>query len=418
MSNAMLNDLPEDVLMDIFSRLPVKTLLQFKSVCKSWYDIIKDPVFITKHVNRSNHGNNGYLAVTRRDDTFGSTCLISLFSYETFREIYNITIPSKKEHSKAPFRIVGSCNGVMCLNVSKIGDTNFLFNPATNEFKELPKPDYPVNDLGENEILLYIGFGFGHNPETNDYKLVRISFCKKMKESFYSTVDVYSLSTNSWRRKDKLVHGTISGNNFSKGELNGALHWKGAIEKKKVIHHIIISFNIRDEVHGYIKLPAGIELDNKDWHPFVRNGLLCIVVVSSRRQYEPRFDTWVMNEYGVEETWTKQWSLGPLLAWNLVGCGRNEELLFAASTRMYLYDLQKIKPPHDDILDGDILGSNFVDKIEVVNHIESLVTIEGTKVYVKRRKRSWFRENQFLLFVIFLKIISLTLCLLKIKYRV
>ncbi|KAK7856848.1 putative f-box/kelch-repeat protein [Quercus suber] len=116
MPNSMLNDLPEDVLMDIFSRLPVKTLLQFKSVCKSWYDIIKDPVFISKHVNRSNHGNNGYLAVTRRDDTFGSTCFISLFSYETFREIYNITIPSKKEHSKAPFRIVGSCNGVLCLN--------------------------------------------------------------------------------------------------------------------------------------------------------------------------------------------------------------------------------------------------------------------------------------------------------------
>ena len=35
MSKAMLNDLSGDVLMDIFSRLPVKTLLQFKSVCKS-----------------------------------------------------------------------------------------------------------------------------------------------------------------------------------------------------------------------------------------------------------------------------------------------------------------------------------------------------------------------------------------------
>ena len=32
-----------------------------------------------------------------------------------------------------------------------------------------------------------------------------------------------------------------------------------------------------------------------------------------------------MNEYGAKETWTKQLSIGPLLAWSFVGCGRNEE---------------------------------------------------------------------------------------------
>lgn len=63
---------------------------------------------------------------------------------------------------------------------------------------------------------------------------------------------MYSLSTNSWRRKDTLVHGSIVENSFSKGDLNGALHWTGAIRKKEIIHNIIISFNIRDEVSGYI----------------------------------------------------------------------------------------------------------------------------------------------------------------------
>jgi len=247
-SNATLNDLPEDVLMDIYSRLPIKTILQFKSVCKSWYDIIKDPIFITKHVNLSNHSNNGYLAVTRRVGTFGGKCLISLFSYETFREVFNITIPFKKEHGRVPFRIVGSCNGILCLNISKIGDTNFLFNPVTSEFKEPPKPDYPVHKLSEIEILLHIGLGFDYDQETNDYKLVRVSYSKKMKESFYSGVNVYSLRTNYWRRKDTLVHGSIVENSFSNGDLNGALHWRGAIRKKEIIHNIIILFNIRDEV--------------------------------------------------------------------------------------------------------------------------------------------------------------------------
>ena len=333
--------------MDMFSRLPIKTILQFKSVCKSWSDIIKDLVFITKHVNLSNRSNSGYLAVTRCVGTFGGKCLISLFSYETFREVFNITIPSKKEHGRAPFRIVGSCNGILCLNISKIGETNFLFNPVTSEFKEPPKPDYLVHKLSEVEILLHIGLGFGYDRETNDYKLVRVCYSKKMKESFYSGVDVYSLRTNSWRRKDTLVHGSIVENSSSKGGLNGALHWRGAIRKKEIIHNIIISFNIRDEVCGYIKLPNELKFDKNYWYPFVRNGLLCIVVISSRQKYEPRFDIWVMNEYGVKETWTKQLSIGPLLAWSFVGCDRNEELLFATSSTIYLYDLQQIKPPHD-----------------------------------------------------------------------
>ena len=33
---------------------------------------------------------------------------------------------------------------------------------------------------------------------------------------------------------------------------------------------------------------------------------------------------------------------------------------------------------------ADVMGSNFVAEIEVVDHIESLVTIEGTKVCPKR----------------------------------
>ncbi len=137
MSRLMLNDLPKDILMNIFARLPVKSLLQLKYVCKLWYAIIRDTIFTTKHANQSALSNNGYLAVTRCGGTFHGKCSISLISYETFREVITITVPYK-EGGEAHFRIVGSYNGVLCMNVSKFGDTNFLFNPTTSEFKELP----------------------------------------------------------------------------------------------------------------------------------------------------------------------------------------------------------------------------------------------------------------------------------------
>lgn len=117
-----------------------------------------------------------------------------------------------------------------------------------------------------------------------------------------------------------------------------------------------------------------------------------------------------MNEYGFKETWTKQLSIGALLEWSFVGCGKNEELFFADSSTMYLYDLRKRKPPHD-IIYSYPMGKNFVPPIEVVNHIDSLVTIEGTKVFVKRSKNSWSGGDYIIIFIFFIVLLVHVLAL-------
>lgn len=86
---------------------------------------IKGPIFITKHVNQSVLSNNGYLAVTRQGGTFIGKSSISLISYEMYHEVINITNPSSIV-DYAPFRIVGSCNGVLCLNASEVRDKFFI----------------------------------------------------------------------------------------------------------------------------------------------------------------------------------------------------------------------------------------------------------------------------------------------------
>ena len=49
--------LPEDFLRDILLRLPVKPLVRFRLVCKSWSTLLKSHDFATTHLNRSaNHG--------------------------------------------------------------------------------------------------------------------------------------------------------------------------------------------------------------------------------------------------------------------------------------------------------------------------------------------------------------------------
>ncbi|KEH22666.1 F-box-like protein [Medicago truncatula] len=43
----------DELITDILSRLPVKTLMQFKCVCKSWKTLISNPALAKLHLHRS-----------------------------------------------------------------------------------------------------------------------------------------------------------------------------------------------------------------------------------------------------------------------------------------------------------------------------------------------------------------------------
>ncbi|KAM7528082.1 hypothetical protein LguiB_031492 [Lonicera macranthoides] len=57
------SNMPEDLLIDILARLPVKSILRFKCVSKYWYALIGSPDFISNHYNNCN--NRAKLLVLR-----------------------------------------------------------------------------------------------------------------------------------------------------------------------------------------------------------------------------------------------------------------------------------------------------------------------------------------------------------------
>lgn len=48
-----MEDLPVPIMVDILSRLPVKTFIRCKCVCKEWLDLISDSYFANRHISRS-----------------------------------------------------------------------------------------------------------------------------------------------------------------------------------------------------------------------------------------------------------------------------------------------------------------------------------------------------------------------------
>ncbi|KAF7154356.1 hypothetical protein RHSIM_Rhsim01G0117900 [Rhododendron simsii] len=97
-----------------------------------------------------------------------------------------------------PTAIAGSCDGL-------IGLRNYeerslaIWNPSTRRCQMLPftEIEYP----GYNIYFQHEMYGFGYDSVTDDYKMVRfVQFFQRGTDNFVSSVKVYSMKSNSWRK--------------------------------------------------------------------------------------------------------------------------------------------------------------------------------------------------------------------------
>ncbi|XAR49259.1 hypothetical protein NMG60_11032388 [Bertholletia excelsa] len=101
--------LPSEILTEILSRLPVKTLIRFTSVCKSWYCLIKDPSFIMTHLNHSSSYNTGNLLIVPAKLKLGRPNFYSLLSEKSLFEYWKSEFPLHTQSGTT--EVVGCCNG-------------------------------------------------------------------------------------------------------------------------------------------------------------------------------------------------------------------------------------------------------------------------------------------------------------------
>ncbi|KAK9291817.1 hypothetical protein L1049_019767 [Liquidambar formosana] len=110
MTDSSWKDLPEDVVIDILSRLTVKTLIRLRCVCKSWYATITHPCFISTHLNRASSCREGYLQFIQLESSERSIQLVcDLKSVNEER----LEIPIQ---SNFALESVGTMDGLICLS--------------------------------------------------------------------------------------------------------------------------------------------------------------------------------------------------------------------------------------------------------------------------------------------------------------
>ncbi|KAM7528817.1 hypothetical protein LguiB_032227 [Lonicera macranthoides] len=283
-----------DVLTDILLGLPVKLLLRFSCVSKQWHALIGSDDFIKLHLTRSIETNtNGSIIIKEGD------CLYSI-NLDSLNNAVRLNSPLiHNKHGVNGTRIIGSCNGLLCL--TNTDECIFLWNPATRKYWKSAVCRIPLG-------VEFIVFGFGYDDAKDDYKVVRmVQFYGYDEESFWSEVNVYSLKSDSWRRIEDFPY-YISYERVSGVLAGGALHWVVSRKRRSWGGHssadLIASFDIRSKEYRLVPQPKYL-INDFDMNVDVFEGCLCMLC-----KYSFEFEMWVMEDYGVEKSWTKLISIG------------------------------------------------------------------------------------------------------------
>ncbi|KAJ6700366.1 F-BOX PROTEIN CPR1 [Salix purpurea] len=182
-------NIPSDVISDILSRLPVKSLSRFKSVSKSMLAFLGDPEFVEQHLKKAILKNPNL--VLKLDS--------KLFYVEDEEWSKARRLPLPFSLCLENVEISGSCNGMLCISDQQCNQDIFLLNPSTGVFKHLPFSGFDIAVV-ENSFTT---IGFGYHQAEGDYKVLRCAYIYDKPfidiDSYDCEARVYSLKADEWK---------------------------------------------------------------------------------------------------------------------------------------------------------------------------------------------------------------------------
>ncbi|BFG15712.1 hypothetical protein CerSpe_019860 [Prunus speciosa] len=363
--------IPEEILINILLRLPVKSLVRFMCVCKSWNDLIGSSSFIGRHVNSYVKNLNHAFLVGLQCTKGKPKIRRSIFFNETF----------KARCLDMGLRLHGSSNGLLCLssNSPNLYSPVSICNPSIMKYVGLPVTNLSRPPKSKYQCVL----AFGFNPGLNDYKVVRlVTICPQhyIETEVYNYIEmeVYSLSTHSWKSIGVLPPWIIS-MYWSSGHAvsNGVAYWIMRAEEDYSLH--LVSFDTGSEVFEKVLLPKDIwgiiqyYIDGfNDIHAYKES--VCLL----RSHPDNHIDIWVLQEKCLNKlhtVWFPGSSPVPL------GFKTNDELLlkYQKYDQHYLaiFNLQTKQinetrvalPVHCDL--DDHVGDNYVASLLLLKDIRA-----------------------------------------------
>ncbi|XP_057427557.1 F-box/kelch-repeat protein At3g23880-like [Lotus japonicus] len=171
--------LPMDLVMKILSRLSVKTLMKFVSVCKSRKSlIINDPSFAKLHLNRSPKNTHILLVIEDEPYVFenAESWVVPCFMRFLMDDPSSMINVEGCYHLKGNHLVIGSCNGLVCLgNFYDVGPIEEfwvqLWNPATHMMSKKSPTFHLSMRTSVDASRGKVNMGFGYDNSHDSYKV-------------------------------------------------------------------------------------------------------------------------------------------------------------------------------------------------------------------------------------------------------
>ncbi|OMP03627.1 hypothetical protein COLO4_10297 [Corchorus olitorius] len=375
------SNLPRELLLEIFLRLPIEDLVKSTAVCKPWNSVIKNPNFISTHLQKSISSTNTNLLLFRlytwTSEKGARRLEYSLRSNNKALDEYKqLTCPNIDgcRSRVGSLRVAGSYNGLVCLvedGSYGYGDTFILWNPVIKKAIHLPEPNVTYSSHGPYDAFT----GFGFDSKNNDYKLLRYVMLdtNDYEGEVPIEAEVYSLNANCWTSITSIAPKYIPllgyPRDYGSSFVNGAIHLL-AFDRIDPKRSLILAFDVSEQVFNEIPLPDPLSDEYSRPAQLLTYGQSSIAI-TTKESWPSSIHLWVMKEYGVATSWTKVLtkeaaeSVGKVLLFKQdeqVFVVRNDKSIASLDIKTKHYEVLGVQAPEEYL---------FVD-----SYVESLVLLD------------------------------------------
>lgn len=311
--------LPDDLFFNVFLFLPIKSLLKFTCVCKTWYKMIHCAEFVESYNDHAETTPILFkIVVNERPNTFHVETQLELSKnfcffpsssgFERKKFIHFLEIENEKAkiidlNISFSGSVVATCNGLILITsmygVQKhwshllqeplFGSRDkpgqlIVMNPMTRKLIGFPLGTLP-HGLGRSKE----SYGFVYSHSKGVYKVVHLF---KDKSGFIAC-EILSLQTRSWKAVDGPSGVVLSNLDHAPISAIGALHWLPCSDT-----NYIISMGVDDERFTIIDLPLNMCIHDR----LIEMGGYLSFVKSLNMNH---IEVWVLKELEGTE-WVKQ----------------------------------------------------------------------------------------------------------------
>ena len=306
--------IPHEILLDILSRLPVKSITRFKLVDRSWFSLATSHELALRHLHRHRASRatykHGVIAVEDSHTLHPSLCLHILSGDSQKLVVKQIEKVSEevKYDPRSFAEVVGSCNGLLLISLKPrfcFNDlTEFvLWNPSTGEHKKIYRRICSDAIIRRHTIA-----GLGYDDSNDNYKII-VGSTDYISMQHQILVEIYNLKTGCW--EEKTYHHFpywIHEFDFHRGATtlrNGIPHW--IARRQTNIERVILSFDPTDDKFKEVT-PPPVESEFSDFRSDVYvsalDGKLCLRIILDYTLQLNFLNLWVMEgKYGLEKSW-------------------------------------------------------------------------------------------------------------------